>query len=84
MEVLKDKILIASKEHKCTWCGEQIEKGEAYHYYTGIHDGHFQTTHLHIECSDELAEKASYWGEDYEFAPYMNDRPEVDGCEVGT
>lgn len=41
---------IARKEHVCSWCGEGIPKGEAYHRWTGVFDDDFQSNATHLEC----------------------------------
>lgn len=60
----------AVKQHRCTYCGETIEVGDAYTHQTGVHDGHWFTSKLHDECFDDLCENG-----DGEYAPYSNDRP---------
>ena len=63
----------AKKEHKCSWCGEQIEIGETYYYQAGTYYGDFQVTKLHEDCDAACSEASYKYGmEDYE--PYSYKR----------
>jgi hypothetical protein len=74
MTILTDENRIARKPHRCEWCGERIEPGQQYRYYSGVFYGNFQSTHMHNECYDACQEDASEYGMDYEFEPYRNGR----------
>ena len=50
MTILTDETRVARKRHRCEWCGESIEVGQRYRYYSGVFDGEFQSTHMHTEC----------------------------------
>ena len=41
------------KEHRCTACGDLIEKGKPAKTWTSV-DGTIFTTHLHKECGDDV------------------------------
>lgn len=63
----------AAKEHRCTYCGEPVPKGEFYKEQTGVWDGKAFRNKFHSECFDALCEE----GEE-EFCPYSNERPRVE------
>lgn len=63
----------AKKEHRCSWCGEQIVIGESYLRSRVVFEGEPQTNKLHIECADAAADDYREWGEGY--MPYENQRP---------
>jgi hypothetical protein len=66
----KLKIRRALKEHRCTYCAEQIHKEEAYWFQKGHNGDAWFSSKLHEECLEDLSE-----GDDGEYTPYMNDRP---------
>lgn len=63
----------AKKEHRCSWCGQQIIVGESYLRSRVVFEGDPQTNKLHHECADAAAEDNREWGEGY--MPYENERP---------
>lgn len=63
----------AKKEHRCSWCGQQILVGESYLRSRVVFEGDPQTNKLHLECADAAAEDYREWGEGY--VPYENARP---------
>lgn len=65
-----DRQRLARIAHKCTWCAEEIPKGEAYTHQSGVHDGAFFVTKMHEECWREFNEIG-----DGEYTPYSNERP---------
>ena len=65
--------IVARKPHQCTWCGQQIDKGERHLMWKSVDDSWF-TNRMHPECSEACHEECSYWG-DWEYSPYSNDRP---------
>ena len=64
--------IIARKNHRCTYCAEGIGKGFEYIYQTGVYDGHWYTSKMHIECFEDMAESG-----DNEYTPYCNERPRI-------
>jgi hypothetical protein len=64
----------ARKAHRCSYCGQAIERGERYHHQTGTWDGGWFDSKFHDECIADLSENG-----DGEFTPYSNDRPQVEG-----
>ena len=50
MEILKDKIVKAKKEHICCFCNEKIIKGDKYHIQTNVYDGSIYTWKSHLRC----------------------------------
>jgi hypothetical protein len=66
----------AKKEHRCTWCGQQILVGDEYVRIRGVFEGEPQTDKLHPECDDAASEYFREWGADEGYSPYENERPE--------
>lgn len=65
----------AAKPHRCVWCGEAINKGEAYLDERSVFDGNIQRNRWHPECH---AAAVQGWndGDDAEFCPGEQERPE--------
>lgn len=63
----------AIKGHRCTYCGEDILKGELYQEQTGVWDGKAFRNKFHSECFDALCEDG-----EGEFTPYSGERPRAD------
>lgn len=61
----------AAKDHRCTFCGWNIPKGEVYQEQTGVWDGAAFRSKFHEECFDTLCEDG-----DGEFTPYSAEPPE--------
>lgn len=72
--LLSETTRTARKKHRCIWCGEAIEAGEAYVDERSIFDGGFQHHRWHPECLDDAREG---WraGDDEEFMAYSHERP---------
>ena len=65
-----EAVVKAGKNHRCIWCGDQIDTGCTYLRQVCRYDGVFQTSKFHMEC----AKAAEEYGE--EFDPYSNKRGE--------
>lgn len=63
----------AKKEHRCSWCGQQILVGESYLRSRVVFEGDPQTNKFHPECGDAAAADNMEWGEG--FMPYEQERP---------
>jgi hypothetical protein len=59
-EILENKKRIAKKQHKCSYCGEAIEKGYTYDYQKLVHDGYLYEWKNHIECGVIASELWNY------------------------
>ena len=46
---LPTKDVVGAKEHRCTWCGTPIAKGERHHYWRSVGDG-FTENRMHGQC----------------------------------
>lgn len=46
----RDSIRTARKVHECRECRRMIERGESYHYATGLFDGQWFTFHVCRHC----------------------------------
>lgn len=70
----------AAKDHRCTYCGEGIPKGEVYREQTGVWEGAAFRNTFHEECFKALCDEG-----EGEFTPYSETRPEREvGEPVGT
>lgn len=65
--------LKARKPHKCSSCGETIEKGQEYLRWAWFDEGSASTVKMHPECFDMHAGE-SYNGT-FEFTLYQYERP---------
>ena len=61
----------AAKDHRCTYCGEGIPRGEVYQEQTGVWDGAAFRNKFHAECFQALCDEG-----EGEFTPYSETRPE--------
>lgn len=52
--ILKEKLVITRKPHRCAWCGEKIDAGENAQYRAFIWEGDFGTDYMHPECYEAL------------------------------
>lgn len=66
----ESKVVTARKNHRCTYCGEGIEKGENYTYQKGNWNGRWFESKMHEECFFDLCENG-----DGEYTLFSNDRP---------
>ncbi len=66
---------LANKPHRCTWCGEQIPKGERYWKWKSVEDS-WSTSKMHDECLVALNNEWAESGET-EYFPYENERPKT-------
>jgi len=60
MEVLKSKIIIANKNHKCYFCNKIIKKGDKYKYQFNVDNGDFWEFKAHYSC-DRLADRLNLY-----------------------
>lgn len=49
-KVFHEEQRTAAKVHNCTECGRRIDKGEVYHYSTGLIDDHWYTHKVCAHC----------------------------------
>ena len=73
---LQTKNIKARKQHKCDWCGRDIEKGEEYERQKYICDGNFFEWHSHLSCSRVATEIWEYCDPD----EGMSEDEFMDGC----
>lgn len=71
------ELILAGKEHVCTWCAEKILKGEQYYRWASVDDTWY-TSKMHVECRDACLEDHACYG-DNEYMPYNNERPNKNG-----
>lgn len=60
----------ARKDHKCSYCGEAINKGDTYQYQDGNWDGQWFKSKMHHECFADMCESG-----DGEYSVYGHERP---------
>lgn len=49
IELIHETTITARKEHRCSYCGEPIQKGEPYHRAT-LKDDYIYTWKSHLDC----------------------------------
>lgn len=70
------KTVAARKRHLCTWCGQDIERGEQHKTWTSFEGGWFRSR-MHAECCVAMEDDNRETGEQ-EYIPYDNARPKVE------
>ena len=65
----------AKKVHKCSYCAEDINKGDSYEYQDGNSEGRWFKTRMHQECFEDMCEQG-----DGEYTPYSNERPKKEAA----
>ena len=73
----------ARKPHRCDWCGEMILKGEKYSRWTGVYEGDFVSSVMHVECQDAYFKAWSEDDEGYEYHWQMRGTTCERGCTCG-
>jgi len=80
--LFSDKVHMASKRHRCIWCGQGILKGDLFHRVTGSFDGQFQNNKWHPECHEAFRQElVSKGAASMEIAKYANERPAIQSHE---
>lgn len=74
MFITSKELIVARKEHACTWCAEKILKGEQYFIWKSVDDSWF-TSKMHVECAEACDTECLKWG-DNEYMAYNGERPE--------
>jgi len=69
----------ARKKYRCEWCGELIEKGDAYRSYRWAEDGDAGTVRLHPECSAAMDAEIKAQGGHIVWSPGDYPRGTVEG-----
>lgn len=62
----------ARNAHRCSYCGEPIDRCDKYMHQTGVWEGKWFTSKMHPECFNDMCESG-----DGEYTPYDNERPET-------
>ena len=57
---------VATKQHKCSLCGQNIKKGKKYVYRAAKYDGKFFTEYLHLDCCTIINEYCSEIDNEYD------------------
>lgn len=72
-----ESIKAAKKNHRCSWCGQQIDTGQPYERWRWFDGGDASTVKVHPECCLAVDEWAQAGGEEFS----MGDSPR--GCTCG-
>lgn len=64
-----DTIFHCKKNHKCSWCDEQITKGSAYIRWANFDSDTVDSVKMHPECMDALDEWRDMNPGEIEFFP---------------
>lgn len=70
---------IAHAVHRCTWCGEKIERRFPYVRWVSIDDSVF-TNKMHTECLKACRAETAFYGDD-DYEPFDNKRPPLTTVE---
>lgn len=60
MDILRDEIVTAKKDHKCYFCKNTINKGERYRYSVQIDQGDFDDFKVHPSCTELVSKLGLY------------------------
>lgn len=71
MDCTSTETLKARKPHRCTNCGESINKGDTYKRWASFGDGSAFTNKMHPECLKDLQDNNGY----FEYTLYGGERP---------
>lgn len=71
-QLIKERFLVARKQHKCIWCGERILIGEKHRHEISKYEG-LQDFRWHLECNDAAIDY--FLTGENEFSEYENERP---------
>lgn len=72
----------ARKDHRCYWCGQQIKKGTTYHRWSGVSDGEFYSTAVHLECGEAWQSLDHYDAQEVLYAEHFRGcNCDRSGCE---
>lgn len=77
---LSSKDLTCRKAHRCTWCGEQMDKGEKAHYRSGLMD--FGQAIREAKAGNKIAREG--WNGKGMFVVYQKGYPEGIPCNKNT
>ena len=64
-EFINDTLRIARKEHRCTFCGDVIKKGERYRFMTYVDGGKLYTDKYHENCAFAISQNCDYGDDEY-------------------
>ena len=65
----------ARKQHRCTYCSEQINVGEQYDRWMSVDNRHAVTNKMHLECLAFLYEDSG--GGPFEYDLFGGERPRL-------
>lgn len=71
MEVIRQQIVTARKDHKCDYCEQKIQKGQKYDYQFCV-DGEAYSWKSHLDCN-ELACALEMFDDGYDDGLTQND-----------
>lgn len=71
--LLKEATVTARKQYECIWCGQKIEKGEAYIREASVYEGEMQDLKWHPDCKSDAQVYFNETG-DSEFLPYEHNQ----------
>lgn len=64
-EFINDTFHIARKEHRCTFCGDVIKKGERYRFMTYVDGGKVYTDKYHKNCAYAISVNMDFGDDEY-------------------
>lgn len=59
------------KKHRCSWCGEDINIGDAARYRTGKYQGELFSERKHLECYDAILRSDMGCDDEYYFGDQL-------------
>lgn len=70
-EFINDTLRIARKEHRCTFCGDVIKKGERHQCWTYVDGGKVYTDKYHENCAYAISQNCESGDEEYSTGEIM-------------